>query len=62
MMMTMSMAEYMQDRRRDIDRHVEGEHKWYGDCSTMMPSLSMYDSVRPWYLNDDPFRHHQELN
>ena len=62
MMMTMSMAEYMQDRRKEIDKHVQGEHAWLGDCSTMMPSLSMYEGTRPWYLNNDTLGRHQELN
>lgn len=60
--MMMSMAEYMEDRRRHIDRHVQGEHKWLGDTSTSMPSLSMYDGTVPWYLNDDTLRYNQESN
>lgn len=60
--MMMSMAEYMEDRRRHIDRYVQGEHKWYGDLSTSMPSLSMYDGTVPWYLNDDTLRCNQESN
>jgi hypothetical protein len=47
---TMTIAEYMEDRRRDIDRYVEGEHKWYGDCSTTMPSVSMNVDPLPWYV------------
>ena len=58
----MTLAEYMEDRRKSIDRYVEGEHKWYGDLTTSMPSLSMYSGNIPWYLNDDTLRHNQELN
>ncbi|NBO99194.1 MAG: hypothetical protein EBU90_03580 [Proteobacteria bacterium] len=47
----MTLAEYMEDRRKVIDRYVEGEHKWYGDLTTSMPSLSMYEGGLPWYLD-----------
>ena len=46
----MTIAEYMEDRRRDIDRYVEGEHAWYGDTSTTLPSLSMHVDPLPWYV------------
>ena len=47
---TITLAEYMEDRRRDIDRYVEGEHKWFGDTSTTMPSVSMNVDPLPWYV------------
>jgi len=47
----LTLAEYMEDRRKVIDRYVEGEHKWYGDLTTSMPSLSMYEGKLPWYLD-----------
>ena len=46
----LTLSEYMEGRRKEIDRYVEGEHKWYGDLSTALPSLSMYSSPLPWYL------------
>ena len=46
----MTIAEYMEDRRRDIDRYVQGEHAWYGDTSTTLPSLSMHVDPLPWYV------------
>lgn len=49
----MSLSEYMEQRRKQIDRYVEGEHKWYGDLSTQLPSLSMYEGGVPWYLKRD---------
>jgi len=58
----MTMAEYMESRRKSIDRYVEGEHKWYGDLSTSMPSLSMYEGKLPWYLNDDTFPNTKGVN
>jgi len=58
----MTVAEYMEDRRKVIDRYVEGEHKWYGDLSTSMPSLSMYEGKLPWYLNNDTFPNTKGVN
>lgn len=48
----MTLSEYFESRRKEIDRYVEGEHKWYGDLSTELPSLSMYESNIPWYLKE----------
>ena len=48
----LSLAEYMEGRRKSIDRYVEGEHKWYGDLSTSTLPVSMYEGGLPWYLND----------
>jgi len=50
----MTLAEYMEDRRKCIDRYVEGEHKWYGDVTTSTLPLSMYGNVIPWYLKSTP--------
>ena len=54
MVNTMSVADYMLDRRKTIDRYVEGEHKWFGctETSTLVESLSMYPSPKPWYLSE----------
>jgi hypothetical protein len=48
----MSFTEYMEQRRKEIDRYVEGEHKWYGDVdtSTMMQSVSYNNEAIPWYM------------
>lgn len=48
----MSLTEYMEQRRKEIDRYVEGEHAWYGDtdASTMMQSVSYNNEVIPWYM------------
>lgn len=45
----LSIEEYMETKRKQIDKYVEGEHKWYGDLSTELPSLSMYNQPIPWY-------------
>lgn len=50
MVKTITLAEYMEDRRKEIDRYVEGEHKWLGDTSTSMPAVSMCMDPLPWYL------------
>ena len=47
---TMSLTEYMEQRRKHIDRYVQGEHKWFGDTSTTMPSVSMNVDPLPWYV------------
>jgi len=52
-----SLCEYMEQRRKTIDRYVQGEHKWYGDLSTSLPSLSMYSNPLPWYLKHDTQTH-----
>ena len=49
---TMSLTEYMEQRRKEIDRYVQGEHKWLGDTdtSTMMQSVSYNNEAIPWYM------------
>ena len=49
----LDVQRYFEDRRKQIDRYVEGEHKWYGDLSTSLPSLSMYETPLPWYLKKE---------
>ena len=58
----LSLSEYMEGRRKEIDRYVEGEHKWYGDLSTALPSLSMYTTPLPWYIKDDTQYNHKGIN
>jgi hypothetical protein len=45
---TLTAAEYFLSRKRDIERYVEGEHKWYGDVDQ-----SVVFNSRPWYLETD---------
>ena len=64
--MMQSIEEYMQSRRREIDRYVEGEHKWYGDTSTELPSVSCYNPWPvPWYSKQsailEPLLHREPL-
>lgn len=44
----MSAMEYFLSRKKEIERYVEGEHKWFGDVSTTVEFNS-----RPWYLEAD---------
>jgi len=47
----LSAMEYFLSRKKEIERYVEGEHKWYGDTST--PVEYTYNTQpRPWYLED----------
>lgn len=48
MSQVMSLHEYMQHRKKMIDRYVEGEHAWLGDCSESYPGVS----VKPWWWDD----------
>ena len=41
----LSAMEYFLSRKKEIERYVEGEHKWYGDVSSTVEFNS-----RPWYL------------
>jgi hypothetical protein len=51
--MIQSMEEYMEAKRKYIDAYVEGEHKWYGDTSVSLPSLSCYNPLpTPWYARE----------
>ncbi len=43
----LNAAEYFLSRKRELDRYVEGEHKWLGDTSQ-----SVMFNPRPWYLVD----------
>ena len=44
---TLSAAEYFLSRKKQIERYVEGEHKWYG----AMDQEVVFNS-RPWYLEE----------
>ena len=59
--MLLTAEEYFETRRKQIDRYVEGEHRWFGDLSTSMPSLSMVQDPIPWYIQSDTQRHTQDI-
>ena len=42
---TLTAAEYFLTRKKDMERYIEGEHKWYGDVDQQV----VFNS-RPWYL------------
>ena len=48
----LDVAEYMESRRKDMDKCVQGEHRWLGDtdASTLMDSLSYNPYPVSWYL------------
>jgi hypothetical protein len=46
---TLSAMEYFLSRKKQIERYVEGEHKWYGDVDQ-----SVVFNSRPWYLDSVP--------
>jgi len=48
----LSAMEYFLSRKKDIERYVEGEHKWYGDVCTSR-EITYMNEPRPWYLETD---------
>jgi len=44
----LSAMEYFLTKKKDIERYIEGEHKWYGDVDQ-----SVVFNPRPWYLEDN---------
>lgn len=49
----MTVAEYMESRRKDIDQYAQGEHRWFGDTSTNVMSLSYNSNPIPWYVQHE---------
>ena len=45
----LSAMEYFLSRKKEIERYVEGEHKWYG-CLDSSREITYNSSPRPWYL------------
>ena len=41
----LNAAEYFLSRKKEMDRYVQGEHKWLGDVDQ-----SVQFNPRPWYL------------
>ena len=49
--MTLSAEQYFEQRRKEIDKYVQGEHAWFGCTDATLPSVSAYPDAAPWYLN-----------
>jgi len=48
--MLLTAEQYFEQRRKAIDRYVQGEHAWFGDTSCALPALSCYNAhAVPWY-------------
>lgn len=47
----LSAMEYFLSRKKEIERYVEGEHKWYG-CLDSSREITYCNEPRPWYLED----------
>jgi len=48
----LTASQYFLSRKKEIERYVEGEHKWYGDVSEVFtPTMNV--SPRPWYLDKE---------
>jgi len=56
----MTVAEYMEQRRKQMDQHVQGEHRWFGDTCTSMPSLSYNSHPVPWYVQHE--KQHENMH
>jgi hypothetical protein len=51
-MMLLSAEQYFETRRKHIDKHVEGEHAWFGITDDTLPAQVTYnDKPLPWYVN-----------
>ena len=50
-MALITIKEYMEQRRKEIDRYVEGEHKWLGDVHASM-QVTYNTSPIPWYCQE----------
>lgn len=51
-MALITIREYMESRRREIDRYVEGEHKWYGDVDAHV-EVTYNTAPVPWYHREE---------
>ena len=51
-MALITIKEYMEQRRKAIDRYVEGEHRWYGDVHASM-EVTYNTSPIPWYHKEE---------
>ena len=48
--MLLSAEQYFEQRRKHIDKYVEGEHKWFGDVE-QQSVVTYNDKPLPWYVN-----------
>jgi hypothetical protein len=51
-MALITIREYMEQRRKAIDRYVEGEHKWYGDVHART-EVTYNTAPVPWYCKEE---------
>jgi hypothetical protein len=51
-MALITIREYMEQRRKEIDRYVQGEHRWYGDVHATVDA-SYNTAPVPWYCAEE---------
>jgi len=51
-MALITIREYMEQRRKEIDRYVQGEHAWYGDVHATVDA-SYNTAPVPWYCKEE---------
>ena len=47
-----TIQEYMEQRRKEIDRYVQGEHTWYGDVHAPV-DITYNTAPVPWYHKEE---------
>jgi len=48
--MLLSAEQYFEQRRKEIDRYVQGEHHWFGNTEEAAV-VTYNDKPLPWYVN-----------
>jgi hypothetical protein len=51
-MALITIQEYMEQRRKQIDRYVQGEHRWLGDVDAPVEVTYNTHPV-PWYCKEE---------
>ena len=51
-MALITIKEYMEQRRKEIDRYVQGEHKWLGDVHART-EVTYNSHPVPWYCQEE---------
>jgi len=51
-MALITIKEYMEQRRKAIDRYVQGEHRWYGDVNSIQ-EVTYNSHPVPWYCKEE---------
>jgi hypothetical protein len=51
-MALITIQEYMEQRRREIDRYVQGEHRWLGDVHAAV-DITYNTAPTPWYHTEE---------